>query len=190
MHALLRVAHSIDALTTWIGKLAAVLATLMLVIGAYNPIVRYLGQFTGRTLASNRYIEAQWYLFSIVFILGFAYVMRRNENVRVDFLYTRWSPKRKALVNLVGHVLFLIPFCIMGIWVSLPFVSLSWRIREVSPDPGGLARYPIKTMLVIAFALLLLQSISEVIKHLAVINGTVRPEETKEIEEYRPEPIE
>ncbi len=76
-----------------------------------------------------------------------------------------------AIINVAGGLLFLLPFCVFGIWASLEYVLHSWQEWEVSPDPGGLARYPIKTLIPVAFALLILQGISEIIKSIAVIVG-------------------
>lgn len=187
MQTLLRVSRLIDGFTIRVGKFAGVLATIMILVGVFNVLTRYIGDFFDVSLASNAYIETQWYLFSIVFFFGFAYIVHRNENVRVDFLYANWGPKRKALVNLLGTIFFFIPFCIMGIIVTYQPVLFSWRIRETSSDPGGLARYPIKTMIIVAFVLLLLQSISELIKHSAVLTDAISPTEEEAVETYRHE---
>ena len=194
MQALLRLSRLIDALIERIGRLTGWMITLMILIGLYNVIVRYLGRYIGRTLSSNLYLELQWYLFSIIFFFGFAYVLRHNQNVRVDFLYTKWPVKRRALINLVGDLLFMIPFCIMGIIVALNPVLASWgRLSdgswgewEMSPDANGLPRAPIKTMIIVGFALLLLQAISEIIKHIAVLTDSAESEIVVEAEEYQP----
>ena len=194
MQALLRLSRLIDALIERIGRLTGWMITLMILIGLYNVIVRYLGRYIGRTLSSNLYLELQWYLFSIVFFFGFAYVLRHNQNVRVDFLYAKWPVKRRALINLVGDLLFMIPFCIMGIIVALNPVLASWgRLPdgswgewEMSPDANGLPRAPIKTMIIVGFALLLLQAISEIIKHIAVLTDSAESEIVVEVEEYQP----
>ena len=194
MQALLRLSRMIDALIERIGRLTGWMITLMILIGLYNVIVRYLGRYIGRTLSSNLYLELQWYLFSIIFFFGFAYVLRHNQNVRVDFLYTKWPVKRRALINLVGDLLFMIPFCIMGIIVALNPVLASWgRLSdgswgewEMSPDANGLPRAPIKTMIIVGFVLLLLQAISEIIKHIAVLTDSAESEIVVEAEEYQP----
>ncbi|MEM1271835.1 MAG: TRAP transporter small permease subunit, partial [Bacteroidota bacterium] len=140
-------------------------------IGAFNAVARYLGRFTGTNLSSNAYIEMQWYLFSIVFLAAGAWALQQDAHVRVDVLFGRLSPKRQALVNLVGTLIFLLPFCVLMIWVSWSYVENSWSIREVSPDPGGLPRYPIKFLIPFAFVLMLLQAISQAIKHAAEAFG-------------------
>jgi TRAP-type mannitol/chloroaromatic compound transport system permease small subunit len=194
MQALLRLSRMIDALIERIGRLTGWLITLMILIGLYNVIVRYLGRYIGRTLSSNLYLELQWYLFSIIFFFGFAYVLRHNQNVRVDFLYAKWPVKRRALINLVGDLLFMIPFCILGIIVALNPVLASWgRLPdgswgewELSPDANGLPRAPIKSMIIVGFVLLLLQAISETIKHVAVLTDTAESEIVVAAEDYQP----
>jgi TRAP-type mannitol/chloroaromatic compound transport system permease small subunit len=192
MKSLLRVSRAIDRFTGWIGNLLPILVTVMIAAGFYNVVARYIGRFIGQRLTSNSLIEIQWYLFSLVFFLGFAYILRDNVNVRVDFLYSKWSPKRRALVDLLGSVLFLSTFCIMGIVVTINPVLRSWgRLPngtwgawEMSPDPGGLARAPIKSMIIVAFTLLLIQTISQIIKYAAVVTSAVTGEEAEKIEEY------
>ena len=184
MRILLRLAAGIDALTELIGRSLSWIVTAMILIGFLNVLLRYIGYYVGRQLTSNVWIETQWYLFSILFFLGFGYILKHNLNVRVDFLYTNWSPKRRALIDFLGTLLFQIPFCILGIYVTLTPVLFSWRLNETSPDPGGLPRYPIKTMIIVAFALLLLQGIAQAIKYAAILTGAVKPEVAAEVEEY------
>lgn len=179
MRVLLKLSQKIDAITERIGQLADWIVIVTVAVGFYNVAARYIGRFIGMKLSSNTFIELQWYLFSLMFFLGFAYILKHGANVRVDFLYTNWSERRRALIDLLGTMLFLIPFCIMGIWVTWNPVLLSWgRLPggswgtwEMSPDADGLPRAPIKTMIIVAFGLLLLQAISQAIKYLAVVMG-------------------
>ena len=100
--------------------------------------------------------------------------------MRVDFLYTHWSPKTKALINLLGTLLLLIPFCVMGIYVTVNPVLSSWGLLpngtwgpwEMSPDPDGLPRAPLKSMIIVAFGTLILQSVAQIIKYIAVLRGS------------------
>jgi TRAP-type mannitol/chloroaromatic compound transport system permease small subunit len=85
--------------------------------------------------------------------------------VRVDIFYKDWSPRRQALVNFLGAILFLIPFCGLLIYFSWGNIVNSWQILEQSPDPGGLPRYPIKSFIIVSLVLLILQGISEAIKN-------------------------
>jgi TRAP-type mannitol/chloroaromatic compound transport system permease small subunit len=179
MHGLLRLAHAIDKLSEAAGKVGILLTALLVLVGFYNVAARFIGRTIGVQLSSNSFIEIQWYTFSVIFFLMFSYNLRHDVNVRVDFLYAKWSPKRKAWVNLLGTLLFLIPFCVMGIWVTVNPVMLSWGrlpdgsfgMWEMSPDPGGLPRAPIKSLIIVAFILLLLQAVAQAIKYLAVLTG-------------------
>lgn len=136
----------------------------MVLIGAYNAIARYTDRFTGWRLSSNAYIETQWYLFSLVFLLGGAYVLREDRHVRVDVLYSRLSRRGQHWIDAVGAVTFLLPFSATTLWLCWPSVRNSWAVREVSPDPGGLARYPIKTAILIAFGVLFLQGVAQLVR--------------------------
>lgn len=174
MDRLLKIANAIDALNRRIGQLMFYLVLLMILIGVYNATVRYLGGFFGANLSSNAYLELQWYLFGAIFLLGAAYTLQRDGHVRVDVLQSRLTPKAKAWIDLVGIVAFMLPFCVMVFWLSLPWVINSWHLLETSSNPGGLPRYPIKTVVPVAFLLLFLQGISQLIKAVAVIRG-IRP---------------
>ena len=177
MQRWLRLASGIDRLNEKVGRAIYWLTLAMVLIGSFNAIVRYLDRYTGLSLSSNTHIELQWYLFSLVFLLGAAYTLKHNAHVRVDVYYGRLSARGKAWINLLGTVLFLIPFCVLMLWAAWPAVRESWSLLEVSPDPGGLPRYPIKTVILVSFFLLLLQAISQIVKNAAILaepgGGTV-----------------
>ena len=169
MTTLLLISRWIDRINAGIGRLASWLVLVMIGVGSWNVTGRYVGQAVGRNLSSNALIETQWYLFSVVFLLGAAYTLRRNGHVRVDVFQSRWQGKRRALAELVGTVLFLLPFSGLVLFFSYKWVLASWRIWETSPDPGGLPRYPIKSLVLVSFTILLLQGVSEAIKNAAVL---------------------
>ena len=171
MQAALRLSRLIDALNRRLARVMGWALLGMVLVGAYNAIARSLEKELGLGLSSNAYIEAQWYLFSLVFLLGAPYALRANAHVRVDVLYGEHSQRGKAWTDLVGSVLFLIPFCLFAIWISWDFVGNSIAIAEVSPDPGGLPRWPLKLVVPIAFGLLGLQGLSEVVKRVAFLRG-------------------
>ncbi len=173
MHAWLRLATAIDRVNEVIGRLVYWFILAMVLVGSYNAVARYLDRYTGLGLSSNTYLELQWYMFSLVFLLGAAYTLRHNAHVRVDVLYARLSPKGRAWINLLGTVLFLLPFCVVMLWASWPVVRESWALLETSPDPGGLPRYPIKTVLPLAFLLLMIQGIAMGIRQVAVLRGVL-----------------
>ena len=161
----------VDRFTGRLGRLISWLTLAMILIGAYNAIARYLGRFIGVNLSSNLYLELQWYLFSLIFLLGAGFALKQNAHVRVDVLYGRLRRRARARIDVIGSVLMLIPFCIFVLWVSWPSIRNSWLVREGSPDPGGLPRYPLKAVIIVAFVLLLVQGISELVKDLRVLRG-------------------
>ncbi|MGV2827970.1 TRAP transporter small permease subunit [Myxosarcina sp. GI1(2024)] len=178
MGKLLQISRIIDAVNEWIGRLAYWLVFLMVLVGVWNVIGRYLERFFGIDLTSNALIEIQWYLFDLIFLLGAAYALKYNEHVRVDVFFKGWSRRRQALANFLGSILLLIPFCWLIIYYSWATVINSWNIREISPDPGGLARYPIKSVIIVGFILLFLQGISEAIKNWSVWRRSSSEEES------------
>ena len=171
MRTLTRLVEPLDRLSAALGQLVSWLCILMILLGAYNAVARYLGRFVELSLSSNAYIELQWYLFSAVFLLGAADALRADAHVRVDVLYGRFSPRTQALIDLAGTLLFLLPFCGFAIYVSWPAVHNSFAILEQSPDPGGLPRYPIKALIPLSFALVILQGLSQLAKRLAELVG-------------------
>ncbi len=182
MQRWLALAHGIDRLNLAIGRAIAWLAPIMIAIGAYNAVARYLGRSIGWNLSSNAYIELQWYLFSALFLLGAAATLADDAHVRVDVLYGRLSERAQAWINLLGTIFLMLPFCVTGLVLSWAPVRSSWRILEGSPDPGGLPRYPLKSLILVAFALLILQGFSWVVQNLdkvrpAQARSRVRPSE-------------
>ncbi|MGD8601688.1 MAG: TRAP transporter small permease subunit [Gemmatimonadota bacterium] len=171
MRLLRRLSSGVDALNDRIGASIRWLVLLMVLTGAGNAVVRYFSRGLGLSLNLVPVTEAQWYLFSIVFLLGAAYALRHGVHVRVDVLYERLTTRTRAWIDLVGTVLFLVPFAVMMLWVTFPAVRSSWEIREASPDPGGLPRYPVKALILVAFALLVLQALSEVVKQVDILLG-------------------
>jgi TRAP-type mannitol/chloroaromatic compound transport system permease small subunit len=174
----LAVARGIDRVNDAVGRWIAWLLLVMILLGAYNAIVRFLGRFVGLKLSSNAYIELQWYMFSLVFLLGAAHALRRDAHVRVDVLYGRLSRRARAWIDGIGTLLLLLPFCITALFLSWPSVRNSWAVLEASPDPGGLPRYPLKTMILVAFALLIAQGLALAIRRAAELAGrnpTERP---------------
>ncbi|MEN0061881.1 MAG: TRAP transporter small permease subunit [Myxococcota bacterium] len=154
----------IDGITHWnvgVGHVVRWLLVIMVGIGSANAILRYASTSLGANLSSNGLIELQWYLFAAVFLLGAPYTLIRNRHVRVDVFYGRLSGRQQAWVDLGGTLGFLLPFSIFGVVTSWPLVRQSFAIGEMSPDPGGLLRWPVKALVPLAFALLALQSLAQ-----------------------------
>lgn len=158
-----------DAFAEITGKLAQWVVFPTVAVGFVNVVLRYVGQATGRRLTTNAIIELQWYMYSVIFLLGFAYVLKHQINVRVDFWFANQLAKRKAWIDFVGHWIALVPFTIIGMYVSFPQAWQSISVWEQSPDADGLPRGPIKGLLAIAFLLLFIQALAEQIKLYAVL---------------------
>lgn len=159
----------IDQAQEKLGLLCAFSIGLMTFLGAMNAILRYSSRTIGTNLSSNAYLEAQWYLFAFVFLIGAPYTLSKNRHVRVDVLYARFSTRTKCVVNLIGHLFLLLPFCVFGIWASHQFAFDSWSIREMSPDSGGLPRYIVKALIPTAFVLLGIQAVVEILRNLILL---------------------
>ena len=131
-------------------------------------------------MSSNAYLELQWYAFSVLFLLAGAWVLAEDRHVRVDVLYERCSPKLQAWIDFLGLLLFLLPFLLVSLGLTWPMVRNSWSVLEVSPDPGGLPRYPLKAVVLVAYALLLFQGVLLLIRRAAALRGAAdaRPQET------------
>ena len=132
-------------------------------------VLRYTGQFLGERLTNNAILELQWYLYAVIFLVGFPYVLKHQINVRVDFWFANQPAKRKAWIDFVGHWIALVPFTIIGMYVAFPQAWQSIKVGEQSPDANGLPRGPIKALLAVAFLLLFIQAMAEQIKLYAVI---------------------
>jgi TRAP-type mannitol/chloroaromatic compound transport system permease small subunit len=176
MQILRNIAKGVDRLNGWIGASIRWLVLIMILVGAYNAIARYATKFAGVSLSSNALYELQWYLFSFIFLLGAAYAVDRDAHVRVDVVYSKLTDKGRAWVDLLGTLILLLPFTAMMTWLSIPAIRNSWRVREMSSDPGGLPRYPIKTLVIVSFALLVLQGLSQLIKQIEILRGRTPPE--------------
>lgn len=152
-------ANAIDRLNEQVGRAVAWLTTILVLLVCYEV---GLGVFNK---SSNWVTELEWHLFSLIFLLGAGYAFKHDRHVRVDLFYTKFSAKDKALTDFIGNLIFLIPWCIVLIYVAFSYALTSFKINEGSPDPGGLpARYVIKFSIVIGIFLLLLQGIAELIK--------------------------
>jgi TRAP-type mannitol/chloroaromatic compound transport system permease small subunit len=183
---------AIDRLSEALGAVSMFLVVVTLVVGFANVLLRYVGRFVGARLTSNLFIELQWYLYSLIFLFGFAYILKHNINVRVDFWYGRFSDKAKARVDAIGHLLALIPFCIIALIVTWRPILTAWGLRpngtwgpwELSPDPSGLPRAPIKTVIIVAFVTLFLQAMAEMIRLLATLRDIeeLKPQHLRKIE--------
>lgn len=143
----------------------------MVALGAFNVVTRYIGRAIGESLGGTQYIALQTYAYDFVFLIAAAYVMRKDGHVRVDILFSTLSQRARARVDVFGALAFLLPFCWMGVALSLGYVQRSWQQGEVNLLAGGLPIYPVKTLIPIAFALLALQGVAEMIRNIAFLSG-------------------
>lgn len=159
----------IDNFTEGVGLTVSWLTTIMVIVVCTNVILRYV---FGQGLLALQ--DLSWYLFGVLYMLGAAYTLKHDRHVRVDIVYANLSPKAKVWINLLGSVFFLMPLCLLGIFISMEFVTTSFTIRETTPDPGGLpARYLIKSMIPLGFLFLLLQGISMLYQSILQLRGVL-----------------
>lgn len=168
MQALLKLSSRIDAFTRWTGKRIAWLILLAVIISAVNAIIRKTFD-----TSSNSWLELQWVLFSIVFLLCAPWTLLDNEHIRIDIVNNALPKKARNVIDLVGHVFFLAPICIIMIVTGVPFFLRSFQINEQSGNAGGLPQWPAKALIMIGFAVLLVQGVSELIKRIAVMRGLI-----------------
>jgi TRAP-type mannitol/chloroaromatic compound transport system permease small subunit len=157
---MLKLSYWIDELSKWAGALGAVAVMALALLIVYDASMRYI--FNEGSVALQ---ELEWHLFDILFLLGISYALKHDKHVRVDLFYTRFSPKFKEIIRIISMIFFVIPLGALIVWFSWDFVLQSFVQNEMSPDPGGLCcRYIIKSFIILAFLLLVLQAISETIK--------------------------
>ena len=157
--------NAIDSLTENFAKIAAFLVVVLSFLVVYDSANRYF--LSGGSVALQ---ELEWHLFDIIFLLGLAYTLKHDAHVRVDIFYSNFSQKTKAIVNIISTLFLILPFVSIILYVSFDYIALSYNQNEISADPGGLAyRYLIKSMMLVGFILLGLQSISDLFKNIKVI---------------------
>lgn len=166
MNWLLAFARLIDALTERIGRVVIWLVLAATLISAGNALSRYL-----LGASSNAWLEIQWYLFGAIFLLAAGYTLKHNGHVRIDIFYNRFGPRGQAWIDLIGGLLFLLPMAVLLTWLAWPMFHEAWVMHEMSPDAGGLVRWPVKLLLPVGFSLLALQGVAEVIKRIGVLSG-------------------
>lgn len=168
MYLLLRFSSAIDAVTAFIGRSVSWLILVAVLVSAGNAVIRKVFDSS-----SNAWLELQWYLYGAVFLLAAAYTLQRNEHVRIDIATAHLSKKTRDWIDLLGHIFFLMPFTLLMVYLSWPFVVNSFNSGEGSVNAGGLILWPAKSMVLFGFILLTLQGISEIIKRWAVITGLI-----------------
>jgi TRAP-type mannitol/chloroaromatic compound transport system permease small subunit len=168
LQSLLALSRTIDACTRWIGKRLAWLILVAVIVSAANAIVRKTFD-----VSSNSWLELQWLLFSIVFLMCSSWTLLDNEHIRIDIVNNLLPKKVRDSIDVIGHLFALIPLCIVMIITGGPFFMRSFEINEQSGNAGGLPQWPAKSLVIIGFAMLLVQAISELIKRIAVMRDLI-----------------
>jgi TRAP-type mannitol/chloroaromatic compound transport system permease small subunit len=168
LQSLLQMSRGIDAFTRWTGKRLAWLILVAVVVSALNAIVR-----KSFDTSSNSWLELQWVLFSIVFLLCSPWTLLDNEHIRIDIVNNTLPKQVRNSIDVIGHAFFLIPLTVVMIITGGPFLMRSFEINEQSGNAGGLPQWPAKSLVIIGFAFLLVQGISELIKRIAVMRGII-----------------
>jgi len=156
----------IDTINTRIGRWTSWLILITVLISAANATVRKIFD-----MSSNSWLELQWVLFSIVFLMCSPWTLLSNEHIRIDIVNSLLPKKARNVIDVIGHAVFLLPFSILMVILSYPFFVRSFLIQEQSGNAGGLPQWPAKSLLLIGFVLLFFQGISELIKRIAIMRG-------------------
>jgi TRAP-type mannitol/chloroaromatic compound transport system permease small subunit len=160
----MKISRAIDSVSLKTGELVAWLVIVAILISAGNAISRKFF-----SLSSNAWLEAQWYLFGATFMLSAARVMVHDKHVRVDLIFQKLSRRGRLWIDLLGHLFFLLPLCVLMLIYGIPFAVTSFQTSEISINPGGLIVWPAKMLIPLGFALLLAQGISEIIKRFCAL---------------------
>jgi len=165
---LLKLSSAIDWVNEQFGVVANWLVLLACLISAGNAFSRYL-----LSESSNGWLEIQWYMFAGMVLLGAPYTLKMNEHVRVDLVYGMVSEKTRIWIDIICGFLFLLPICVILVWITWPWFVDSWNLNESSSNAGGLIRWPVKLVLPVGFALMVAQGISEIIKRIAALEHVI-----------------
>ncbi len=166
MQSLLKLSRGIDAFNTFVGRWVSWLIVLAVFISAINAIIRKVFD-----VSSNAYLELQWVLFSIVFLVCSPWTLLQGEHIKIDIVNHALPLRVRSRIDMFGHIFFLMPFCIIMLYTSIPFFLVSYHQNEQSFSAGGLPQWPAKSLIMIGLTLLLIQGISEIIKRAAIMKG-------------------
>ena len=168
MSLMLGLSRGIDWFSEAIGKAMMWLVLAAVLVSSGNALQRYMFN-----RSSNAWLEAQWYLFGAVVLLGAAYTLKKNEHIRIDIVTAGLSQNVRNWIDVLGHMLFLIPLCLLMLWLGVPFFMRSFASGEMSSSAGGLIVWPAKLLVPLGFAMLLAQGVSELIKRVAFMRGLI-----------------
>lgn len=181
MNALLKLSKWIDTLTEWVGKSITWVILIVTLISAGNAVMRYTINYS-----SNAFLEIQWYLFALIFLMSAGYTLMKNEHVRIDLISSRFSQRGRAWIDIFGIIFFLMPMAIAIMWMSWPIFVLALKNSEYSSNAGGLIVWPARLMVPVGFFLLVIQGVSELIKRIGFLLGQC-PDPTERLHTLTPE---
>jgi TRAP-type mannitol/chloroaromatic compound transport system permease small subunit len=168
LKTLLPLTRLIDAMNTWLGRRVAWLILAAVLVSAVNATIRKV-----LDTSSNSWLELQWVLFSIVFLLCSPWTLLANEHIRIDIVNQLLPKSVRNWIDTIGHAFFLLPLCVIMVTTGIPFFLRSYEINEQSGNAGGLPQWPSKALVMIAFALLMAQGVSELIKRIAIMRALI-----------------
>mgnify|MGYP000202670811 CR=1 FL=1 len=164
---LLKLERGFDKFANFIGLITAIAMVLMILNVFYDVIMRYF--FRSGSIAMQ---EMEWHLFSVIILLGVAYTLKEDGHVRVDLIYDRLTQKKKAMINMMGSMIFILPFCLLIGISSIDNAYEAYQSMEISGDPGGLHyRWIVKAMIPLSFLLIIITNCGFFIKNLNVYKG-------------------
>jgi TRAP-type mannitol/chloroaromatic compound transport system permease small subunit len=166
IQSLLPLTRVIDAFNRAVGQYLSWLILIAVLVSATNATVRKLFD-----TSSNSWLELQWVLYSVVFLMCAPWTLLDNEHIRVDIINNLMPTWLRNTIDLIGHTLFLLPLTVVMIITGVPFFEKSYEIGEQSMNAGGLPQWPAKSLIMIGFTILLFQAISEIVKRLAIMRG-------------------
>ena len=168
MKPLLALSRGIDAANEHLGRLVYWCVLIMVLVSAANATSRY-----ALNLASNAWLELQWYLFAVVFLLCSGYTLLHNEHIRIDVVSSHLSRRTQVWIDVFGFMFFLLPMSLFIMWLSWPVFMNAWTSGEISGSAGGLIRWPVRMLVPLGFFLLSAQGFSELIKRIAFLRGLI-----------------
>lgn len=168
MGPLLALSRGIDRLSTFIGRTVAWAILAAILVSTVNAIIR-----KAFNTSSNAWLELQWLLFGAVFMICSAWTLVQNEHIRIDIVSNLLPKGVRTAIEFIGHIFFLLPMAAVMVWLTYPYFIHSMVSNEQSTNAGGLVVWPGKFIIFAGFLLLLLQSISEIIKRIAITRGLI-----------------
>lgn len=168
MKPLLAFSRAVDFVNEHIGRFVYWAILIMVLVSSGNATSRY-----ALNMASNAWLELQWYLFALVFLLCAGYTLLHNEHIRIDVISSHLSRRTQVWIDVFGLIVFLLPMSVLIMWLSWPIFMNAWTSGEISGSAGGLIRWPARLMVPVGFFLLSAQGVSELIKRIAFLQGLI-----------------